>query len=193
MTEMPPEQNRNGQKLDKHTRIPSFKEVKHRVNAALYRLRRRDAFLIQANTNERTISHKLAEYLQARFPLLKVDCEYNRHGSEIKKLEVPGVNINWDDTEARTVFPDIIVHQRNDDRSNLLVVEVKKSSNTQSRDFDKNKLAAFTLPPYKYRFGLLLEISMRESHDTLKWYAHGHPINERVPTLDNGKEPRENG
>jgi hypothetical protein len=156
----------------------SFQEVEQKVQAALNRLRVQDAFLIRANTNERTISHKLAEYLQAELPMLKVDCEYNRHGDEIKRLEVPNDNINWDDTEGRTVFPDILVHQRNNDNNNLLVIEVKKSTNTPNNEFDKNKLIAFTKTPYCYKFGLFLKISMHGTNDYLKWFHNGRAMNE---------------
>ncbi len=156
----------------------SFEEVRQKVQRALNRLRESDCFLIQANTNERTISHKLAEYLQAEFLPLKVDCEYNRHGEEIKRLEVPRDNINWDDTEARTVFPDIVVHERGNDEQNLLVIEVKKSSNAQNQQFDRIKLMAFTMPPYRYRFGLFLIISMDITPDYMKWYRNGRAYNE---------------
>ena len=146
--------------------------------AALNRLRVQDLFLIQANTNERTISHKLAEYLQAEFPTLNVDCEYNRHGNEIKRLEVLNDNTLWDDTEAKTVFPDIIVHERNSDRNNLLVIEVKKSSNPRNNHFDEDKLIAFTMEPFQYKFGLFLKISMRDTNDSLKWFENGRAMNE---------------
>ncbi len=155
----------------------NFEEVKQKVQTALKRLREQDTFLIQANTNERTISHKLGEYLQVEFPRLKVDCEYNRHGDEIKRLLVPRDNINWDDTEARTVFPDIIVHERNNDKNNLLVIEVKKSSNKRN-EFDESKLEAFTKEPYSYSFGLFLEISMTNTDDSLKWYSKGRGLDE---------------
>jgi hypothetical protein len=156
----------------------NFEEVRQRVRVALSRLRVQDSFLIQANTNERTISHKLAEHLQEEFSMLKVDCEYNRHGDEIKRLAVPNDNINWDDTEAKTVFPDIIVHQRNNDNNNLLVIEVKKSSNAQNSQLDKNKLVAFTKEPYRYSFGLFLRISMHDTDDSLDWYENGRAKNE---------------
>jgi len=155
----------------------SFEVVKEKVEAALRKLRNQDSFLIQANTNERAISHKLAEYLQVEFPMWKVDCEYNRHGEEIKRLEVPSDNINWDDTEAKTVFPDIIVHQRNNDDNNLLVIEIKKSSNAQSQ-FDKTKLIAFTKEPYRYKFGLFLKIAMNGTDDSLIWYRNGRASDE---------------
>ena len=148
----------------------SLEEARYKVQKALIKLRELDAFLIQANTNERTISHKLAEYLQLEFYPLKVDCEYNRHGREIKRLDVPRDNINWDETEARTVFPDIVVHERGNDDNNFLVIEIKKSSNFRGNGFDINKLLAFTREPYSYLFGLFLKISMDDQNDELNWF-----------------------
>lgn len=149
------------------------------METALRKLRSNDSFLIQANTNERTISHKIAEYLQEEFPTRNVDCEYNRHGEEIKELEVPRDSINWDDTEAKTVFPDIIIHQRNTDEHNLLVIEVKKSSNAR-RQFDEIKLMSFTKDPYNYNFGLFLEINMNGPNDRLIWYSDGCAIGKQI-------------
>jgi len=88
------------------------------VKSSLKKLRNLDKKLLEINVNERTITHKLAEYLQQNFPELNVDCDYNRFESSatesiIKKLNLPTDNINWDDTEAKTIFPDIIVHKRN--------------------------------------------------------------------------------
>lgn len=150
-----------------------LEETKDKVQKALKKLRESDAFLIQANTNERTISHKLAEYRQVEFLPLNVDCEYNRHGGEIKRLDVPRDNINWDDTEARTVFPDIVIHERGNDKNNLLVIEIKKSSNNSGNQFDINKLIAFTREPYNYLFGLFIVISMHSENDELHWFGRG--------------------
>ena len=151
----------------------SFDVVRTKVEVALRRLRKQDLFLIQANTNERTISHKLAEYLQQEFPDRNVDCEYNRHGTDIKKIDAPKDNVSWNDTEAKTIFPDIIVHERDNDKRNLLVIEVKKSSNVDGRHIDKAKLMALTEGEYRYAFGLFLEISMNETADILEWYTAG--------------------
>ena len=43
-----------------------------------------DFYLLEIGTNERSVAHKLAEYLQQEFPNRHVDCEYNRHGERIK-------------------------------------------------------------------------------------------------------------
>ena len=157
----------------------SLEVLKQKMEIALKKLSGQDLFLIQANTNERTISHKLAEYLQDEFSDWNVDCEYNRHGNEVKRIELPTNNINWDDTEAKTVFPDIVVHKRNSDRNNLLIIEIKKSSNTMNRQFDENKLKAFTKEPYSYLFGLFLEISTDSTGYSLTWSDKGGIIDKQ--------------
>ena len=154
----------------------SFDELKNSVQAALMRLRMQDSFLLQANTNERTISHKLAEYLQAEFPQFNVDCEYNRHGGDIKKIRKPKPDVEWDDVQGKTIFPDIIVHKRNTDNHNLLVIEIKKSTNRGSRQFDVDKLVVLTKDDYRYQFGLLLEVSLNNENDMFEWYVNGRRV-----------------
>jgi hypothetical protein len=48
-----------------------------------------------------------------------------------------------DDTDAQTIYPDIIVHHRGKGNENLLVIEAKKSSSRLGTDRDKEKLEAF--------------------------------------------------
>jgi len=45
----------------------TLKDVKRKVERAIEILRKNDSFLIDNNANERSISHKLAEYLQQEF------------------------------------------------------------------------------------------------------------------------------
>lgn len=61
------------------------------------------------------------------FPDFDVDCEYNRDGVAPKKIGHLGLYPDDDDTEAETVFPDIIVHRRGTEQ-NYLVIEAKKST-----------------------------------------------------------------
>ena len=159
----------------------SFEVVKHKVKKAIRKLRNQDSFLIDADTNERTISHKLAEYLQEEFPKLNVDCEYNRHGTDIKKLNTIIITnkVGLYDIEAKTIFPDIIIHERNTDNRNLLVIEVKKSSNRRGHQLDKTKLGLLTKDDYRYHFGLFLELSMSDTNDVLEWYANGWVLYEQ--------------
>lgn len=57
----------------------------------------------------------------------------------------------WEDTDAKTVYPDIIVHKRKNDKENLLVIEAKKSSSGIDDNWDTAKLKAFKERPYFYR------------------------------------------
>lgn len=129
---------------------PQLNAVQSWVNEAIGILLKRDLFMLQANVNERSITHKLAEYLQGQLPEWTVDIEYNRDGHESKTLNLPVKNdVQSNDVHARTVFPDIVVHHRNTNE-NLLVIEVKKSSNPEGGEWDQRKLAE-----YKRQLGYL--------------------------------------
>ena len=118
-----------------------------KVRRALCGFFESDRDLLERCANERSITHKLAEHLQCQFEWLRVDCEYNRHGLCVKRLDGP-----------TKVYPDIVVHRRGDDKCNLLVIEAKKSDNKRYIEEDRCKLQGFTNPhgKYKYKFGLLL-------------------------------------
>ena len=150
---------------------PSLRGIKTRVIAAICALYRHDRELLEINTNERSITHKLAEYLQREFPSWHVDCEYNRLGRDTKKLAVNVGKPSPHDTEAKTVFPDIIVHRRKTD-NNLLIMEVKKAGN-QDKTWDIEKLKLFTqVPEYQYQYGLFLELE-QNGHSKLELYRNG--------------------
>lgn len=158
--------------------IMDFETMREKVFYALNKLKQKDHLLLKVDVNERTISHKLAEYLQEEFSKLSVDCEYNRHGGITKILDVPKDHINWDDTESKTIFPDIVVHDRIIDDENLLVIEIKKSSNKINRQFDITKIKALTMGPYNYKFGLFIEINVSGRKNSLKWYKEGKLFHE---------------
>ncbi len=117
-------------------------KVKSAVNAALAELLKHDSYLLEKDVNERSISHRLAGYLQSQFSGWHVDCEYNRNHDDVKRLQLAPRHATDQDVEAVTVFPDIIVHQRSTDK-NLLVIEIKKTTSREKRDYDIKKLMAF--------------------------------------------------
>ncbi|MHA1285084.1 MAG: hypothetical protein ACTSQP_21505 [Promethearchaeota archaeon] len=136
---------------------------------------REDEYLLKIDVNERTITHKLAEYIQMEFPEYDVDCEYNRFNDIVKKLRDRSkrfLNISkmapmelekliWEDNDALTIYPDIIIHKRGSQEDNLLVIEVKKSSNRRNRNLDRYKIKELKNGPYKYKYGLFLVIDNR--------------------------------
>jgi hypothetical protein len=99
--------------MERISDFPPMKDVRECVINAICGLYRHDPELLDVNANERSITHKLAEHLQREFPNWHVDCEYNRLGSDTKRLQIRSIGEpNVEDTEAKTVFPDIIVHHK---------------------------------------------------------------------------------
>lgn len=158
-----------------------FEDVQKKVKCSIDKLRDYDRFLLKENVNERSITHKLAEYLQQDFKNLDVDCEYNRmlngNSNDPKRMIFPIKSIKTDDTEAKTVFPDIIIHDRDSKDENLLVIEVKKKfRNRINTDFDIQKLKTFTSTQFNYSFGLHIIFyvnSKFEKSPILHWYVNG--------------------
>ena len=140
-------------------------DVKRLVVHAVEDLLARDAELLKRNVNERTITHRLAIYLERRLPEeWDVDCEYNRDFDDAKKLDLPPrANLSSDDIYARTVFPDIIVHRRAPKKQrNLLVIEAKKTTNPEAEaDWDWIKLERFR-KEFMYEVTAFLKLT---SHD----------------------------
>jgi len=132
-------------------------EVLNKVKEALDAFFRADISLLNVNASERSIAHKLAQHLQRQFDEFNVDCEYNRHGSAIKRLNSHDDRAAViDPSSGSPVLPDIVVHSRGDDRRNLLIIEIKKSNSRELREKDLKKLKNFTSSPYRYRHGLFL-------------------------------------
>jgi hypothetical protein len=154
-------------------------EIEYKIKIALGILFKNDSFLLEKDVNERSISHKLAEYLQEQFPDYDVDCEYNWQTddfeershkkqvvftSEEEALFYPKTDKERiKDNNAHTVYPDIIVHKRGHNQNNLMIVEIKKSSNSDEKAKEKDKLK---LEKYKekfsYSYTLFLDIPTGE-------------------------------
>lgn len=147
-----------------------WEEVDRRVRCAIAQLRDADRVLLEIDANERSITHRLAVLLESHFPEFDVDVEYNRVGGagDPKRLDWNDVACGAGpedlvrDTQARTVYPDIIVHRRTTE-DNLLVIEVKKSSNAGCGERDRRKLEAFREDrEFHYRHAAFLEIPVGE-------------------------------
>lgn len=144
--------------------------VKQLIEKSLNRLIVEDRHILVVNINERSLTHRLAMYLDQElknfFPELvgfSVDCEYNRDGDLPKKLITTISEIESNNTEAVTVYPDIIIHKPDSTpNSNFLVIEAKKSNNTRSQAVfdDKRKLRAYQIDlNYKYAYFVILPVA----------------------------------
>lgn len=156
-----------------------MKECKTLINnvAEAFRLvYKNDKFLIENGLCERCIMFRFAHYLADLYPDYDVDCEYNRHKYDIKRI-IGGDNI----------FPDIIIHKRGTDSENFAVIELKNETNIsdEGRKTDKTKLQALTksynngekdsLYNYGYKFGLAIDVceNLQETMNSIVVYRQG--------------------
>jgi hypothetical protein len=107
--------------------------------------------------------------MEPLFPEWNVDCEYNRDHDDPKRLEIPRRSVSTDDTQATTVFPDIIVHHRGTSQ-NLVVIEMKKTSSHEPDDYDLRKLCAFK-QQLGYQFAIFIKLRTRgrSGLELLRW------------------------
>jgi hypothetical protein len=128
----------------------------NKVVSALGEFYAHETYLFEKDLGERTLTHRLAVHLEKHFPGWNVDCDYNRLGE--RTLRLPrGTMVSTDDHFAKSVYPDIVVHQR-EIPNNLLAIEVRKEANHQSPEHDQHKLRALTDPHlwFAYWIGVYL-------------------------------------
>ena len=165
--------------------------VKSRLNEALSKLYEEDSALLENSAHERSVTHKLGEYLQKLFPNFDVDCEYNldidnkegyrkkwvskKAKNELKerlkniKSDLNPENFDLNDEINKlssNFYPDIIIHKRRSNKHNLLIIEAKKKNAELS--FDKEKLKAFTHSvnkhhKYNYQLGALVILDVGDN------------------------------
>lgn len=137
-------------------------EIADKIRTALGMLAEEDQKLLKFEANERSITHKLAQYLQPLFPEYDTDCEYNRVGAEGATKKLYGLHAEGgsrqapiDDLNATTVYPDIVIHKRGGTGAsdNLLVIEAKKSG--LDTTFDKLKLETYKRQ-LRYEYAVLI-------------------------------------
>ncbi len=162
-------------------KIPEDFERKEDLAKAINEFILKEKFILEKDLNERTLSHKLAEYLQKYFSDYYVDCEYNRMKGKnaedpyiTKELNLPIENTDSNGTEQKTVYPDIIIHKRGDNETNFLIIEMKKKVNSSEKKFDFKKLQAYT-KELEYKFGVYLEIESIKLSD-IRWFKDGKEI-----------------
>lgn len=116
----------------------------NKVVTALAEFYARETFLLEHDLGERTLTHRLAVHLEKQFAGWEVDCDYDRLGE--RTLRLPrGTIVSTDDHLAKSIYPDIVVHQR-EIPNNLVAIEVRKASNHQPPEHDQHKLRALTDP-----------------------------------------------
>ena len=132
-------------------------ELKTLVTNALDMLYQHDSNLILNAVNERSVVFRFGLYFNellktSSFSVYNLDCEYNRN------LGVPKRTINF----QNGVIPDVLLHRRNSNDENVLVLEFKAYWNNANRKVDIKKIQDFTSQAedniYKYGLGGVIEL-----------------------------------
>jgi hypothetical protein len=131
---------------------------------ALEKFSQRDFHLIDYGASERSISHRIALYLEDCYgDFFNVDCEYNKNRTLPKYIP----NKKAKKGESST-FPDIIVHERGLNTRNHLVIEIKKidCGSVEERQWDIAKLNAYKHSDgvYGYENAVFLEVGKKDGN-----------------------------
>ena len=130
-----------------------------------------ESFLLDKDAGERALTHRLAVHVEKQFSGWEVDCEFDRLGDRTLKLP-HGTIVSTDDHLAKSVYPDIVVHQR-EIPNNLLAIEIRKASNHQPIEHDQHKLKGLTDPHlwFAYWIGVLVTLSRKNVGDVEVYVA----------------------
>ena len=138
----------------------------HIMESAIERFNQADVYLLVNDLSERCICSRLAFYIQQEllrlydFREYVVDVEYNRGSNELENIPKC--------LHSKNIVVDLIAHKRGFSRpygfSNLFCAELKKTTNREGYDKDKQRLQDMVVPQYgfSYKAGYMVVADMRE-------------------------------
>ena len=150
----------------------SIQEIGKKLRICIVILYKNDLLLIKNNVGERSISHKLAEYLQVQFLDWNVDCGYYRMYHQIKVLE--GIHECSEQRAIDRIFPDIIVQERNTDK-NLALIEIKTNV-ADYCDIKKFEKLTSTKGKLSYKFGYFIRFSKEREMYFIRRFQDGREV-----------------
>jgi hypothetical protein len=129
--------------------------IERKIRESCAELTKTDAKLLERGISERTLTCRLAVYLQKRFqePYF-VDCEYNKIIAD--DTDIPKHLSNWN---KKWVMPDIIIHRRTrEPDGNLVVIEAKRRvRGSKSVNKEREKIRQYMREPaLKYQYGYVV-------------------------------------
>lgn len=156
-------------------------EIRTHLRTAVLTTLHNDRDLLLLQSQEQSIAHRVAVYLEPFFKGYHVDCEYNRLRDEIKR---------YYSTKRKRYAgfrPDILIHVRNQ-KVNLLAVEIKANGRSDEHlEIEKLK-AVVKDESYAYRIAAYVrihngseELSSEVMRASIKWYSRSEPdVNHEV-------------
>ena len=148
--------------------------------------------ILQRGLNELNLNGHLTKYLTPIFDKMTVDPEYNgdklksndRKALDIARSRMMDIGLKPNDTDNYKLTPDIIIHERNTNAKNLVVIEVKKDSTPDKlKKYDLLKLEHMTIDysgnHYNYRLGVAIVFGTKNNAGDveIKYFQNGLIIN----------------
>jgi hypothetical protein len=136
--------------------MTSNSSIRDKLELAFLKVLDNDRHLLAVVANERSLTHRLAVYLEHLFcdSGYQVDCEYNRDNDKTKKLRSFNKTVS-DNSDLRgpTVYPDIVIHKRGEP-DNKVIIEAKTSASHEPCQEQSNCVCDMCkLRCYKKEFG----------------------------------------
>lgn len=128
-------------------------EIAKIINLALDFFYKTEKDLDISKIHERAICHRFAIVLEYFFPEYNLDCEYDRHGDDHKRLDEEIKKYRKTENPSDRALPDIIVHRRKIDKNNLCVFEIKSKEDATEEDIKKLELMTKKEGEENKRFG----------------------------------------
>lgn len=143
------------------------------VIKAVNSLYEEDKDLLEPAGQEEALSSRLRSYIETNLieefnniEEIKVDYNYTKHTREPKKIDSTGIK------------PDIVIHRRYTDTSNIVAIEIKHQRKLNKKDLWKLKKLTEDNGEYKYDLGIGLELN-NEDYNIYLFY-NGRQINEEA-------------
>lgn len=149
-------------KASSYSKSELFEAVKKSVELFMVH----DKQLLNICSHEQSLSFRIGHYLIDTFePKYQVDCEFNRHGKDPKRLSEKSLNHrSTGQCHNQGDRPDIVVHSRGSDDYNLIFIEIKKKKEGRdTRRQDKERIEFATSGKLNYHLGIYIEFSCQNN------------------------------
>lgn len=152
-----------------------IERFKYILNEAINMLYQNDRCLITRGGMEQACVSRIYYYLQTLINMdndlkeYNLDCEYNKNGEEAK----------WcTDISTGEIFktrPDLILHKRNTNNNNKVIMEFKGWWNKETNS-DIRKLKAFTNQNGTYRYELGIFVKLDRRNPNYRYFRNSQEI-----------------
>ena len=147
-----------------------MENLQNKVKEAVRLFIDKDKALLELKVYEPAVAHRIAVYLEHIFGQdesfrglnLNFDCEYDK--CEDRRKEDP---------DGKPMRPDILVHRRNQQEGNLIVMEIKK---TRKSSWDEKKLKALTNATGYFKYELGVFVYFPKGEPKYIWFAKGQRL-----------------